>query len=100
MDSGSILMITGPIFIPITNALGFDPLWVGVLFVVNSELGYLTPPFGVNLMVMRGIAPANITTAQIYKSVGPFLCIQAAVLILCMLIPELAVGLPNYVFGH
>lgn len=100
MDSGSILLITGPIFIPVAVALGFDPLWLGVLFVVNSELGYLTPPFGVNLMVMRGIAPPKIRTSEIYRAVPPFLCIQLAVLVLCMIFPELATWLPNQVFAR
>lgn len=100
MDSGSILLITGPIFIPVAVALGSDPLWLGVLFVVNSELGYLTPPFGVNLMVMRGIAPPKIRTSEIYRAVPPFLCIQLAVLVLCMIFPELATWLPNQVFAR
>jgi tripartite ATP-independent transporter DctM subunit len=100
MDSGSILLITGPIFIPIAVALGFDPLWLGVLFVINSELGYLTPPFGVNLMVMRGIASPDIKTWTIYKSVPAFLLIQLSVLILCMVFPELATWLPDHVFAR
>jgi tripartite ATP-independent transporter DctM subunit len=97
MDGLSILMITGPIFIPVANFLGFDPLWFGIVFVVNSEMGYLTPPFGVNLFVMRGIAPEGINMGDIYRCVWPFVTIQAIGLVVVILIPQLATWLPNLI---
>jgi tripartite ATP-independent transporter DctM subunit len=98
MDALSILLITAPIFIPVADFLGFDPLWFGILYAVNTEMGYLTPPFGVNLIIMRGIAPAGISMGDIYRSVGPFIGLQAFGLVLLMLFPPLAIWLPNLVF--
>jgi tripartite ATP-independent transporter DctM subunit len=98
MDALSILMITAPIFIPVANFLGFDALWFGILYAVNTEMGYLTPPFGVNLIIMRGIVPSGITMGDIYRSVWPFITVQAMALILLILFPPLAVWLPNLVF--
>ncbi len=96
MDSISIVMITSPIFIPVANHLGIDLLWFGILYAVNTEMGYLTPPFGVNLFVMRGITQhTDITTGEIYSAVWPFVTIQAIGLILTMLIPGFATWLPN-----
>jgi len=95
MDSLSILMITMPVFLPVIKFLNIDLLWFGILFVVNTEMGYLTPPFGVNLFVMRGIAPKEITTLDIYWAATPFILIQAICVALVMLLPSLATFLPR-----
>jgi tripartite ATP-independent transporter DctM subunit len=97
MDAISILMVTAPVFIPIARHLDLDLLWFGILYAVNTEMGYLTPPFGVNLFVMRGITQgSDITTKEIYGAVWPFVTLQAVGLVLVMLIPELITWLPNF----
>lgn len=95
MDATAILMITMPLYIPIVKALGFDLVFFGVLFMVNMELGFLTPPFGFNLFYMKGIAPKDITMGDIYRAVVPFLLIQFTGLVLCMLFPEIILWLPH-----
>jgi TRAP-type mannitol/chloroaromatic compound transport system permease large subunit len=73
-----------------------DLLWFGILFAVNTEMGYLTPPFGVNLFVMRGITQdMNIRTGEIYGAVWIFVALQALGLVLVMVFPGLATWLPN-----
>lgn len=101
MDALSILMITSPIFVPMAQFLGFDLLWFGVLFAVNTEMGYLTPPFGVNLIVMKGIVQdRGIPMSEVYRSVWPFVSLQLLGLICVVFFPQLATWLPNILFRH
>ncbi len=95
LDPAGIIMLTTPIFVPIANALGFDPVWFGVLFTVNMEMAYITPPFGFNLFIMRGIVPPGITMDDIYRSIWPFVALQASGLILCMIFPDLVLWIPR-----
>jgi len=95
MDPTGILMITTPIFFPVVQQLGFDPLWFGVLFVVNMEMAFLTPPFGLNLFFLKGVAPPDVTMGDIYRSIGPFVGLQALGLALVMIFPWLATWLPS-----
>jgi tripartite ATP-independent transporter DctM subunit len=95
MDPAGIVLLCTPLYIPIIKALGFDPLWFGVLFIVNLEMSYLTPPFGYNLFYMKSIAPEGVTMADIYRSVTPFVLLQGAGLVLCMVFPELILWLPS-----
>jgi tripartite ATP-independent transporter DctM subunit len=95
LDPNGIIMITAPIFFPIITQLGFDPVWFGVLFVVNMEMGYLTPPFGFNLFYMQAIAPKGVVMTDIYKSIIPFVMIQFLGLALCMIFPEIILYLPK-----
>jgi tripartite ATP-independent transporter DctM subunit len=99
LDVSGIIMLTVPIFDPIIRTLGFDPLWFGVLFVVNMEMAYLTPPFGINLFYMKGIAPTGVTMKDIYRAIIPFVLLQLVGLIIVMLIPEIATFLPRLIFG-
>ena len=98
LDPGAITMVTIPIFIPMVDALGFDTLWFGILFVIIMEMGYLTPPFGMNLFVMKGVVPEGITMGDIYRSITPFVALQAVGLIIIMLFPQLATWLPSLMF--
>ena len=98
LDPGGIIMITTPIYVPLIKALGFDPVWFGVLFIINMEMAYLTPPFGFNLFYLKSIVPSEITMADIYRSITPFVSIQAICLILIILFPWLALWLPNLLF--
>jgi len=95
LDPNGIIMITAPIFFPIINSLGFDPVWFGVLFVINMEMGYLTPPFGFNLFYMQAIAPKGVVMTDIYRSIIPFVALQALGLIVCMIFPEIIMYLPK-----
>lgn len=95
IDQISMMMITLPFFMPLANAAGIDPVWLGVMFLLAMEIGLLTPPFGLLCMVMQSVAPSHIRLTQIYGSVLPFLLIELLVLGLILLIPWLAVGLPR-----
>ena len=99
MDPTGILMVTTPVFVPVVIALGFDPLWYGILFVVNMEMAFLTPPFGFNLFYMKGVAPKGVTMGDIYRSVVPFVALQAIGLALLMIFPQLALWLPKILLG-
>jgi len=95
LSPAAIVTMVGPIFVPIIVALGFDPLWFGILFVINMEMGYLTPPFGFNLFILKGVTPPEITMADIYKSIAPYILIMILGLIVCMIFPEIVLWLPN-----
>lgn len=96
MDPIGIVMITTPVYIPVIKALGFDPIWFGILFIINMEMGYLTPPFGYNLFYMRSIVPTSLMSMRdLYYSVLPFILIQALCLVTIMLFPQIALWLPS-----
>ena len=99
MDPTGIVMITAPVFVPVVMALGFDSVWFGVLFVMNMEMGYLTPPFGYNLFYMKGVVPKGITMGDIYRSIVPFVIIQGLALAIVLLFPQIVLWLPNLMFG-
>lgn len=95
LNPAAIVMLCGPLFVPIIVNLGFDPLWFGILFVINMEMGYLTPPFGLNLFIMKGIMPPEVTMAHIYRAIVPFLLLQGLCLALVMIFPQLALWLSS-----
>ena len=99
MDDTAILFITMPIYIPIIDELGFHPVWFGVLYIINMQMAYMTPPFGYCLMLIKGVVPPDITMADIYRSVIPFVIIQGICLALVMIFPELVLWLPRVMFG-
>ncbi len=99
IDAWSILMITLPILLPIIPLYGFDPLWLGVLYAVNTQTGYLTPPFGTMLFMIKGIAPKEITMNDIYRSITPFVTTQLVCLALCIIFPGIVLWLPRLLFG-
>jgi tripartite ATP-independent transporter DctM subunit len=94
MDDYAVLTICAPIFIPIAVYLGFDPVWFAIVFILNMQVAYLTPPFGWALILMKGVAPPEVHTKNIWQSVPPFVAIQLIVLIMTMLFPQLALWLP------
>jgi tripartite ATP-independent transporter DctM subunit len=97
MDDLPIIMITVPIYVPLITLLGFDPLWFGILFIVNMQMAYLTPPFGFVLFYMKGVVPPGISMGDIYKSVWPFIGLQALCLVLVMVYPQLVLWLPSFI---
>jgi len=98
IDEITMLLLTIPVYMPILVALGLDPVWFGVLFLVNMQMAYLTPPFGFTLFYMKGVAPPGVTMGDIYRSILPFLPLQVIVLLLVLFIPQLALWLPDIVF--
>lgn len=99
LDDTAMLVIVAPLFVPLVHALGFDLIWYGVLYTITCQIAYMTPPFGYNLFLMRAMAPPEISLRDIYGSIGPFVGIMLFSLILIMVFPELALWLPNYVYG-
>jgi tripartite ATP-independent transporter DctM subunit len=95
METVSIMMITLPIFMPIISALGYNPIWFGVLMMVNLEMGMLTPPFGMLCFVMKGIAPSDINMSDIWKAVIPFVLVDMTGIAILMAIPAISLVLPN-----
>lgn len=98
LDPAGIMMLCVPVFLPIIKAHGFDPLWFGILFIINMEIGYMTPPFGFNLFYLRSIVPPTITMGDIYRSVIPYTIVECGGLALVMIFPEIATWLPNKLF--
>jgi len=99
LDDIAILFIAMPIYIPIIVSLGFDPLWYAILYIVNMQMAYLTPPYGFNLFYMKGVAPPEVTMSDIYRSVIPFVAIQAVGLAIIMIFPQIVLWLPGVLFG-
>ncbi|MFQ5486764.1 MAG: TRAP transporter large permease subunit, partial [Desulfobacterales bacterium] len=95
MDDYAVITICAPIFLPIARHLGFDPIWFSIVFILNMQAAYLTPPFGWALILMKGVAPPEIHTKDIWRSIPPFVAIQLLVLLLTMLFPQLALWLPD-----
>jgi len=95
MDPIGIILLTTPIYVPAIKYLGFSPVWFGVIFVINMEMAYLTPPFGFNLFYMKGIAPPEVSMADIYRSIIPFVILQAIGLAFVIVFPQLAMWLPS-----
>jgi tripartite ATP-independent transporter DctM subunit len=95
VDPFAIIFILAPICFPIVKSLGFDPVWFGILFVINMQMGYITPPFGYQLFYLKSVAPEGITTGDIYKSVFPFLAVLIFGMALIMIFPQIALWLPE-----
>jgi len=99
LDDTAILFICMPLYVPIVADLGFDLVWFGILYVVNMQMAFLTPPFGYNLFYMKGIVPKSITMGDLYRSVLPFIALQALGLIMVMIFPKIAMWLPEIALG-
>ncbi|MBA7579803.1 C4-dicarboxylate TRAP transporter large permease protein DctM [subsurface metagenome] len=95
LDPFAIIFILVPIAFPIIIDLGFDPVWFGILFVINMQLGYITPPFGYQLFYLKSVAPPGITTADIYRAIFPFLGVMILGMAIIMLFPQIVLWLPN-----
>ena len=95
METISIMMISLPIFMPIVNMLGFDPVWFGIIMLINFEMGMTTPPFGMMLFVMKGVAEEDISIKEIINAAIPFLCCDAVAMAMIIIFPPLALWLPS-----
>jgi tripartite ATP-independent transporter DctM subunit len=100
LDFIEITFVVVPIVGPILLAMGLDPVWLGILIAMNLQTSFLTPPFGFALFYLRGVAPPEITTPQIYRGVIPFVAIQLLALLILALVPELATWLPEALYGR
>ena len=108
LDDTAILFITLPVYVPLITFLGFDPIWFGILYIINMQMAFLTPPFGYTLFYMLGIVKdlyrtgtisEEITIGDVYRSVWPFVAMQGLGLIIVMWVPQIAMWLPESVFG-
>ncbi len=112
LDWVGILLLAVPIFVPIAKTLSFDglfglpgvapadvPLWFGVVYMVNMQMSFLSPPFGYALFYLKSVAPPEVTMGIIFRAAGPFLLLQLTGLVLCILFPELILWLPRQVYG-
>ena len=97
MDQVSMMMITLPFFIPLAQSLDINLLWFGVLMLLVMEISFTTPPFGLLIFVMKGVAPPHITLGQVYRAAFPFILLALTVLGLILLVPELATWLPSQI---
>ena len=88
MDVVSIMMITLPIFVPVVRQLGFSDVWFAVIYLVNIEIAGISPPFGLSLFVMKGVAPKGTTMGDVYLAALPFIGCSLATMILILLFPR------------
>ena len=99
MDWVGILLLTVPIFVPVIVSLGYDPVWFGVLFCMNMQVSYLSPPFGPAAFYLKGVAPPEISLQDIFAGLWPFIILQVIGLMLVLCLPEIALWLPRLVYG-
>jgi len=98
MDEFIIVLICAPLYTPIAISLGFDPIWFGILMILNMEIAIQTPPYGFALFYLKAVSPKDVTMVDIYKSIVPFVALKFVVLGLCMAFPKIATWLPNLLF--
>ncbi len=96
LDQLAILLITLPLTFPLLTGLGFDPVWLGILFAKTAEIGMVSPPFGLNVFVVSGVTKVSSTT--IFRGVWPFIVSDLLVLLALILLPSMATWLPGYLF--
>ncbi len=99
LDFIEITFVVVPIVGPVLLAMGFDPVWLGIMIALNLQTSFLTPPFGFALFYLRGVAPKTVTTGQIYQGVIPFIGLQVLLLLILACWPSLATWLPATVYG-
>ncbi len=98
LDDTAMLVIVAPLYVPLVKILGFDPVWYGVLYTITCQIAYMTPPFGYNLFLMRAMAPPEISLADIYRSIFPFVLVMVVALTLVMVFPQIALWLPGQIY--
>ena len=95
METVAIMMITIPIYMPVVTALGFNKIWFGVMMLIALETGLITPPFGVTLFVMKGVAPPDVTMGDIWKAVTPYVIVDILCIVLVLAMPSIATIVPS-----
>ena len=99
LDDTAMLVIVAPLYVPLVISLGFDPVWYGVLYTITCQIAYMTPPFGYNLFLMRAMAPPEVSLADIYRSIVPFVLVMIVGLGLVIAFPQIALWLPSLYYG-
>ncbi len=99
LDDTAMLVIVAPLYVPLVGALGFDLIWYGILYTITCQIAYMTPPFGYNLFLMRAMAPPEVTLSDIYRSITPFVLVMVFGLALVTIFPQIALWLPNQIYG-
>jgi tripartite ATP-independent transporter DctM subunit len=100
LDDTAMLVIVAPLYVPLVASLGFDLIWYGVLYTISCQIAYMTPPFGYNLFLMRAMAPEEVTLADIYRSIVPFVLVMILGMAIIMVFPEIALWLPQWYYGR
>lgn len=100
IDELIIVLMCAPLFTPIVVSLGYDPIWFGILMILNIEIAVQTPPYGFALFYLKGIAPPDVSMMDIYRSILPFIALKLCMLVFCMVFPEVVMWLPNMVMGE
>ena len=100
IDWVGIMLLTMPVFVPIITDLGYDPIWFGILFCMNMQISYLSPPFGPAAFYLKGVAPPEISLQDIYNSLWPFMALQIFALAIVMMFPQLALWLPSLAYPN
>jgi len=95
MEQISMMLLTVPIFFPLAVTLGFDPIWFGLIILLALEISFTTPPFGLLLFVMKGVAPKDTTMREIYGAAIPYMACSMLLVALLILFPQLALWLPG-----
>jgi len=95
LDWIGILLLTMPIFVPAIKALGYDPIWFGILYNIAMQVAYLSPPFAPAAFYLKGVAPPHIRLETIFSAMWPFIALQIVGLALVMIFPQLALWLPS-----
>ena len=95
MSSMALVVLTVPIFFPVVTALGFDPIWFGIIIVTVVEVGQITPPVGINVFVIQGVAK-DIPMYTIFRGIVPFLVTDVVFIVLITAIPQIALFLPGF----
>jgi len=96
IDWIGIVLLTMPIFVPVIKALGFDPIWFGILFCMNMQISYLAPPFAPAAFYLKAVAPPNVSLGDIFRGIAPFIGLQIIALLLVMFFPKIATWLPSF----
>ncbi len=99
LDFIEITFIHIPVLAPLMKAAGFDPVWFAILFAMNLQTSFLTPPFGFSLFYLKGVAPPEVSTIEIYKGIIPFVIIQLLGLFIVILFPDTATWLPRFIYS-
>ncbi len=99
LDDTAMLVIVAPLYVPLVGSLGFDLVWYGVLYTITCQIAYMTPPFGYNLFLMRAMAPPEVSLADIYRSIIPFVAVMILGLALVTAFPGIAMWLPEMHYG-
>ncbi len=99
LDDTAMLVIVAPLYVPIVRMLEFDLVWYGVLYTITCQIAYMTPPFGYNLFLMRAMAPREVSLADIYRSIVPFVGVMILGLALIMMFPQIALWLPQTLYN-